>query len=90
MNVQQLTLIERSVESPAERAQRLLVESHEAASEHLRYLNDALRQISLMAAEVARGGEAYPAGARDLCRRLADELSQKANTLEATSRRDAA
>ncbi len=90
MSVTQLALVESSPESPATRAKRLMLESHEAAAEHLRYLHDAMRQVGAMAAEVALGGEAYPAGARDLCRRLAEELGQKAMTLEATSRRDAA
>ena len=90
MSATQLALVERSAESPAARAKRLMQESHEAAAEHLRYLNDALRQVGSMAAEVAQGGEAYPVGARDLCRRLAEELSQKVMTLEATSRREAA
>ncbi|MEO6339512.1 MAG: hypothetical protein ABIO39_05710 [Caulobacteraceae bacterium] len=90
MSVTQLALVESTAESPATRAKRLLLESHEAAAEHLRYLNDALRQVGAMAVDVAQGGEAYPAGARELCRRLAEELAQKVMTLEATSRRDAA
>ena len=85
-----LALVERSIEGPAERARRLYSEAQAAASEHLALLNATLREVSQMAADVAQGGEAYPAGARDLCRRLADELGRTSQTLEATSRRQTA
>ena len=43
--------------------------------------------VEKMATEIAEGGDAYPPGVRDLCRRLAEDCETRAQTLEAISAR---
>jgi hypothetical protein len=79
----QLQLVAPAVESPAKRAQRLLAEAREAAEEQVFALETALNTVSELAAEVAAGGDAYPAGVRELARRLAEEIGGRIQTLDA-------
>ena len=52
----------------------------------MRALERALAEVMVISNEIADGGEAYPAGARDLCRRLNEEISFRAQTLGAIMR----
>jgi hypothetical protein len=85
MNTAQLTVIHASGQSEAatraERIRRLQAEAQNLARDHLSDLERALETVTSLAAEIADGGDAYPAGARDLCRRLAEDASWRANTL---------
>ena len=53
------------------------------AREHVAELEALLARVSEMAAEVAQGGEAYPAGVRDACQRLEGEVRTRAQTIGA-------
>ena len=44
-------------------------------------------QAEALSAEIAEGGEAYPAGIRDIARRLAEEVEAKVATIEAINSR---
>jgi hypothetical protein len=84
MNTAHLTVIPASEPDPCHRAERirkLQAEAQLLAREHLADLERALELVTGLAAEIADGGDAYPAGARDLCRRLAEDASWRANTL---------
>jgi hypothetical protein len=66
-----------------ERIRRLQTEAEQLAREHIGVFTASLVQTQHIAEEIALGGEAYPAGVRDLARRLAEDSQAKAQTLEA-------
>jgi hypothetical protein len=67
----------------SERVRRLQAEAKQLAREHIGVFAASLAQTQHIAEEIALGGEAYPAGVRDIARRLAEESHAKAQTLEA-------
>lgn len=67
----------------AERVRRLQAEAEQLAREHIDMFTASLVQTEQIAQEIALGGEAYPAGVRDLARQLAEDSHAKAQTLEA-------
>jgi hypothetical protein len=67
----------------ADRIRHLREEARALAHEHIEVLRGNLEDTALLAREIAQGGEAYPVGARELARRMADELSRTASTLNA-------
>jgi len=66
-----------------ERIRRLQAEAEQLAREHIGAFTASLVQTQHLAQEIALGGEAYPAGVRDIARRLAEESQAKAQMLEA-------
>jgi CRISPR/Cas system-associated protein Csm6 len=73
----------RSIETGAQRVQRLQHEARLLAREQAEALADDLLALAARMAEVAGGGEAYSAGVRELASRMADDLPQKANLIQA-------
>jgi len=67
----------------AERIRRLQAEAKQLAHEQIDLLTASLAQIQHIAQEIALGGEAYPAGVREIARQLAEDSQAKARTLEA-------
>jgi hypothetical protein len=76
-----------SVESLSNRIRRLQAEAKGLAREHICALEAALVEVERLAAEIADGGEAYPAGVREISRRLAEDCEHKVQAIEAISRR---
>jgi nitrate reductase assembly molybdenum cofactor insertion protein NarJ len=74
-------------DTPLARAQRLLGEARLAAREQVHLLEAAMNTVAALSAQVADGGDIYPPGVRDLCRRLADDTSSYERTLNALSTR---
>ena len=74
-------------ETPAARARRLYAEAQMAAHEQVVQLEQALMAASEIAKSIAEGGEVYPAGVRDLCSRLAEDVRARNLTLEALASR---
>jgi len=70
-------------ESATQKIKRLQAEARSLAREQLESLSRALSEVTLLAAEVADGGELYPVGARELARRLAEETGKQGLTLSA-------
>jgi hypothetical protein len=62
-------------------------EAQAAAFEQVRALEESLSQVVGLAGEIAEGGDVYPAGVRDLCRRMGEDLTQRSLTLEAIAAR---
>jgi len=81
---------DRLAKTPAMRAQELLDEAKAAAAEHIAALDAALATVGTIASEIAVGGEIYPAGVRDLCRRLNEEVSLKSKTMAVIVRKTGA
>jgi hypothetical protein len=74
-------------ETVAERVRRLQAEAKQLAKDHIRALTAAMSEVELMAAEIAEGGDAYPAGVRDLARRFVEDCGARVQTLEAITAR---
>src|SRR3569832_342230 len=62
-----------SIESMGDKIKRLQAEARALARE----------QVNALAAEIAAGGEAYPVGARELARKLAEDTPRAIQTFEA-------
>lgn len=77
----------RKPETTAERVKRLQLEAQMLAREQIETLEKQLQAVAVQAEEIARGGDAYPVGARELCRGLVEEMQSKALTLKAISAR---
>ena len=75
--------LSRGPESTAERVRRLQHEAHMLAREEIEALQAQLTASVQKATEVANGGEAYPAGVRELAERLATDLDARVQTLKA-------
>jgi hypothetical protein len=82
MSVAQLALVKPPVEESADRVQRLYAEARSAAADHMTLLETVIRAEVRLAGEIARGGDPYPAGVRELCRRQADEAHTRLQSLQ--------
>jgi hypothetical protein len=69
------------------RVRRLQAEAKGLAREHIAALVSALHEAEALSVEIAEGGEAYPAGIRDIARRLAEDVETKVATIEAINSR---
>ena len=70
-------------ETVAQRVQRLQAEAHMLALEEVQQFEACLQAAIEKAQEIAKGGEAYPAGIRDVAERLAEDLDNRTQTLRA-------
>jgi hypothetical protein len=71
----------RIVETGAQRLRRLQLEAHALAREQAQLFAGDLKSLAARAGEIAEGGDPFPVGVRELCSRLADELTSEAQTL---------
>lgn len=69
------------------RANRLLAEARVAASEQVAQLERSMNLAATLSAEIASGGDIYPVGVRELCRRMTEETEARGRTLHALSAR---
>ncbi|HEX5377988.1 MAG TPA: hypothetical protein VFW47_05410 [Phenylobacterium sp.] len=76
-----------SRETLSARIRALQEEARGLAREHINALEAALVEVERLACEISAGGDAYPAGVRDIARRLAEDCEQKVQTIEAISGR---
>jgi len=74
-------------EPVAQRVRRLQAEARELARTHIHALAAAMAEAQQIASEVAEGGDAYPAGVRDLARRFAEECDARLQAVAAISGR---
>jgi len=79
----------RTPQTTAERVKRLQAEARALAAEQVDQLEATLLSAAGLANEIANGGDAYAIGARELAARLAEDLTSKAETLEAIMARSA-
>lgn len=73
----------RKPETTAERVKRLQQEARMLAREQIEALEAQMLVVARQAEEIALGGDAYPVGARELCRSLIEEIQARAHTLAA-------
>ena len=90
MSVLQLSIVppQDKAETPAIRARRLYDQSRGAAMDQVVAVETGLARVIELAAAIAEGGDVYPAGVRDLCRRMAGELASRGATLEGLAQRN--
>lgn len=75
------------VETLAQHIRRLQAEAKALAFQQIKMLEAALDEVTRLSAEVACGGEAYPVGAREVARQLAEETKAKRQTLDVLTER---
>jgi len=80
-NVAALYDLGRGPETTAQRVKRLQAEARMLAREEVERLDRGMMDLAVQAAEIASGGEAYPAGLREMASRIAADLPQKAQGL---------
>lgn len=68
-------------ETVAQRVRRLQAEAKSAAREQIDAMLSAMEAARVEALEVAIGGDAYPAGVRDLAKRFVDDVEGRMQTL---------
>ena len=73
----------RGPETTAQRVKRLQAEARLLAREEVERLDRDLRRLADQAKAVADGGEAYPAGVRELAGRISVDTAQRAEILRA-------
>lgn len=77
------TATEDRPEGIGEKVRRLQDEARVLAREHVAELQRLVIATHRVSLEVAEGGEAYPAGVRELSRRLAEDTDARLQTLDA-------
>jgi hypothetical protein len=77
------------VESGIQRVRRMQREMHLLAQEQVEIVGRDLGAMATRLGEIAEGGDAYPAGVRELCSRMADELSSQVQSMLAIMERAA-
>ncbi len=84
-----LTVISPSSEheTVSQRIQRLQAEARDLARGHVDDLIGAILVSAAIGAEIANGGDAYPAGVRDLARRYVEDAEGRIQNLESLSGR---
>jgi hypothetical protein len=82
LTVVQSTNDSLQVQTLAERIERLQAEAKNLAREQVIALEAKLFEAAAIAEEIARGGEAYPVGVREIARRLAEDTPRTAQNLE--------
>jgi len=75
-------------ESRTQRVRRLQEEARALAREQIGEFELLLDATAKMALEIADGGEVYSIGAREICRRLSDELPRTLQTLQVISKKN--
>ena len=72
----------RKPETTSQRVKRLQAEARILAREQVEALEKSMNALAAQAREVAEGGDAYPAGVRDLAVRLAEDLETRAQSMQ--------
>lgn len=78
-----LAVVRAQAEPVAARVRRLQEEARGHAREHVTALVTALLQVEQLSVEIASGGDAYPAGIRDIARILAEDMARRSLTIAA-------
>lgn len=80
--------LDRRPETTSERVRRLQAEARMLAREEIEALERDLMKCVETAEQIAKGGDAYPVGVRELASRIADEIPIKVQTIQALLERE--
>ena len=83
----ELYRLDREPESTADRVRRLQQEARLLAREEVEALERRMVEAAAAAKVIFEGGDAYPAGVRELCERIHAELDGRVQTLQAIASR---
>ena len=72
----------RKPETTSQRVRRLQAEARILAREQVETLEKSMAALAAQAREVAEGGDAYPAGVRDIAARLAEDLETRSQSMQ--------
>lgn len=72
----------RKPETTSQRVKRLQTEARILAREQVEALEKSMAALAAQAREVSEGGDAYPAGVRDLAARLAEDLETRSQQMQ--------
>lgn len=72
----------RGPQTTADRVKQLQAEARALAIEQVEALETILLEAAALADEIAKGGDAYPVGAREIASRLAEDLPARAETIK--------
>ena len=72
----------RKPETTSQRVRRLQAEARILAREQIETLEKSMVALAAQAREVSEGGDAYPAGVRDLAARLAEDLETRSQSMQ--------
>jgi hypothetical protein len=72
---------DRATESAGVRVRRLQDEARQLATEQVEAFAADLADLCVQAAEIAGGGDAYPAGVREMASRMASDLNDRAQAM---------
>ena len=72
----------RKPETTSQRVKRLQAEARILAREQVEALEKSMAGLAAQAREVSEGGDAYPAGVRDLAARLAEDLETRSQQMQ--------
>lgn len=78
-----LTVVSNNTESAGTQIKRLQAEARALAAKQIIQFTRTITDLEEMASEIAEGGEAYPAGIRDIARRMAEDLEARGQTISA-------
>ncbi|MBE7219680.1 MAG: hypothetical protein INR64_14505 [Caulobacteraceae bacterium] len=83
----ELYRLDREPETVRDRVQRLQQEARLLAREEVQSLETRLAECIAIARSIGEGGDAYPAGVRELCERMTAEIEGRLQTLTAIADR---
>ena len=70
-------------EPASERIRRLQAEARDLARQHVEELTAAICRVVRLSEEISEGGDPYPVGAREVARRLVEDMGRQALALSA-------
>lgn len=74
--------LDRKPETPAQRIRRLQDEARLLAREQITTLEKSMKSLAKDAEEIATGGDACPAGVREIASRMAEDIYAKMETVQ--------
>ncbi len=81
------TPVEAPTETAAQRIKRLQAEAQALAREEVAGFERRIAELAAVARQISEGGDAYPVGAREVARRLAEDLPRQGGVIEALLRK---
>ena len=77
----EIYLVGKGPETRAERIRRMQMNARSLAREHAEDLVQQMEAVGRVAAEISTGGDAYPAGVREACRRLSADMDAQVKAI---------
>lgn len=90
--VEAVEIVAEAPPAPPERisdqVKRLQAEARGLAHKHVMSLKTALEELRVLAEDISSGGDVYPAGVREIARRLVDDCDARAQAVASLATRN--